>query len=261
MFSRLARASFEKIELRAPKIVLRILANVFSGKKVSYSFYGEDLIIEEILNRIRFEINKEIPISYVDIGAWRPIKGSNTYKFYKSGLRGTAVEPNPHFRKLWRAIRPRDHFLEIACSNSVSAHLSIFHPSAASNTLSEDFAKFISGTQNFRVSKRLNVSCMTLEQIILLHKSNHSDYFILDIDIEGLDEEIITSYQFPYGYRPFIILVEDILKPYESLTETHISSYLTSLNYKIVGRTALTSIFMDLEAELLIESSQPNGIH
>lgn len=252
-FSTLAKSIFQKLETCAPKFFLQFLAKVFGKKKSSYSFYGEDLVIQGLMERINFETNQEPMLSYIDIGAWQPIRGSNTYKIYRQGGSGTVVEPNPHFLKLWRAVRPRDNFLQIACGNSDFAELHIFHENAASNTLSENFVDYVESSQNYSVQRKLTVKCLSLQEIIQMHRTKFDQHFILDLDIEGLDEEVITTYDFPTGFRPLLILLEDILLPGQDLTSTLSARHLENLKYKVVGRTALTTIFIDLESDLLNE--------
>ena len=58
----------------------------------SYSQQGEDLIILDIFRHLRLKRP-----SYLDIGAWEPVKSNNTYLFYRLGSRGVLVEPNPVF--------------------------------------------------------------------------------------------------------------------------------------------------------------------
>jgi FkbM family methyltransferase len=248
---KLAKLTFQKLEIHGPKIFLSILAKVVGRKKASFSFYGEDLVLQGLIERINFETGQSLKLSYIDIGAWQPIRGSNTYKIYRQGGSGTVVEPNPHFLKLWKSVRPRDNFLQVACGNSDFAELHIFHENAASNTLSESFVDYIESSQSYTVKRKVRVKCLSLQEIIQIHLSKFDQDFVLDLDIEGLDEEVITSYDFPNGFRPILILLEDILLPEQGLTSTLSAKHLESLKYKVVGRTALTTIFIDLESNLL----------
>ena len=142
-----AKMSFNKLKvLRTPllerlqsspfKLLTLFVENFTSHKRMFYSIYGEDAIIMGLLDRYAMQAGRQLNLSYIDIGAWRPIKGSNTYFLYKMGSTGTVVEPNPHFKRLWKAVRPRDNYLAFGCGLEKSADLQIFHPSAASNTFS-----------------------------------------------------------------------------------------------------------------------------
>ena len=55
----------------------------------SYSQLGEDLVIENHLTWLGIDIHKKG--FYVDIGAYHPLDGSNTYKLYKNGSSGGVV--------------------------------------------------------------------------------------------------------------------------------------------------------------------------
>ena len=51
-------------------------------------------------------------VSYLDVGAYDPIRINNTYFFYLKGSRGVLVEPNVEMCKKLRAVRPGDTTLE-----------------------------------------------------------------------------------------------------------------------------------------------------
>lgn len=146
---------FEFTEEKSPIFILKWLQKFIARPTKSFSTYGEDVVLKGILDRYTFRSGMLINFSYIDIGGWRPISGSNTYLFYRAGKRGTIVEPNSHFEKSWKACRPEDRFLRVACSNSSIAYLNYFHKSAASNTLSEEFASIIVKSQGFNVTKNI----------------------------------------------------------------------------------------------------------
>lgn len=228
----------------------KLLERLTSRSKLSFSSYGEDTVLSGILSRYSLAFGKNLRLSYVDIGAWRPISGSNTYWLYRRGLRGTAVEPNPHFRLLWKVVRPKDNYLGVGCSSSKSENLLVFHDSAASNTFDNSFAAQISQEQSLPVIRTITVPCLTLESIINQHLALNEGPFLLDIDVEGRDYQVINTYNFPDGRRPIIILIEDTCGDGKLLRNSEINSYLFKHSYKLVARTAITSIYVDLNHEL-----------
>ena len=215
-----------------------------------YSFYGEDAVIQGILDKYKFDNGEEFNLSYIDIGAWRPIKGSNTYFLYKKGMNGTVVEPNPYFKKLWDSVRPQDQYLQFGCSNSPKESLQIFHSSAASNTMHIEFMKKISTEQHLKISGQLDVECLTIQEIIHLHQKLTSTPFLLDIDIEGLDFEVIKAFNFEKNLRPTLILIEEWLEQSENINSSEIFQYLESRDYLLIGKTVLTSIYIDKHSQL-----------
>jgi FkbM family methyltransferase len=242
LLERLQKSPFRAITI----FVERVTAN----KRTFYSIYGEDAIIMGIMDRYTMHTGKRIALNYIDIGAWRPIRGSNTYFLYKMGCTGTVVEPNPHFKKIWEAVRPRDTYLAIGCGFGKSADLQIFHPGAASNTFSLNFAQEISATQSHKVKNSITVPLKSLKEIISEHVSDSDLPFILDIDIEGMDYEVISSYDFPRGLRPIIILIEDKPPLGDSQDASLIENYLNFHNYRLIARTVVTAVYIDNSSNL-----------
>lgn len=241
---------FEFLEEKSPIFILKWLQKFIARPSKSFSTYGEDVVLKGILDRYTFKSGKSINFSYIDIGGWRPISASNTYLFYKAGKRGTIVEPNSHFEKSWRACRPQDRFLRAACSNSSFANLNYFHKSAASNTLSKEFASMITKSSGLNVTKTLAVPTLSLNEIVEKHLEFFAGPFILDLDIEGLDFEVIREFDFSGSKRPIIILVEDGISNGKRISESDISKHLISCGYGLACRVILTSIFIDSSSDL-----------
>jgi hypothetical protein len=160
------------------------------------------------------------------------------------------VEPNPHFRLLWKAVRPKDNYLGVGCSSSEAENLLIFHDNAASNTFDNSFASQISQEQSFPVMKTISVPCLTLESIVNKHLSLYDGSFLLDVDVEGRDFQVINTYDFPVGRRPIIILIEDTCEDDKLLKDSKINTYLLKHSYNLVARSAITSIYVDQDHEL-----------
>ena len=78
----------------------------------SYSQLGEDLVI---LNHLEW-LGKSIksPGFYVDIGAFHPLDGSNTYKLYRNGSSGVVIDVGSQKKFLFKLFRSRDTFIDAA---------------------------------------------------------------------------------------------------------------------------------------------------
>ena len=68
-----------------------------------YSQLGEQMVVMNILGRMDQSKIKKV---YIDIGAFHPYKGSNTYKLYLKNWRGVVVDPNPNKTKQFSSERP-----------------------------------------------------------------------------------------------------------------------------------------------------------
>lgn len=207
----------------------------------SYSFYGEDLLIHSIVSRIEYQVGLKVPLSYVDIGAWRPKRGSNTYKLYREGSAGTAVEPNEHLAYLWKTIRPRDHLKIIGCGLAPSAPYAVFEGNGAANTTNYEFRSRIVDLEKAPFSIK-EVSLLRLDAILSSHLETFSMDYVLDVDAEGSDLEVVESFNFSSLKRPLLILIEDDSK---RITQSRINEYLAKNSYDLVARSPLTSIYFD----------------
>src|SRR5271166_2642026 len=78
------------------------------GATPSYSQSGEDVTAKMIFDYLGIK-----QPSYLDIGAWLPQAGNNTYLFYTLGGRGVLVEPNVALISELKSVRPGDTVLNV----------------------------------------------------------------------------------------------------------------------------------------------------
>ena len=96
--------SLRPVNLKYLGVAIRRRFNrTFRLGTVDYSQLGEQMVILNILDRLDKRALERV---YVDIGAFHPYKGSNTYALYLRNWRGVVVEPNPAKTELFRLIRP-----------------------------------------------------------------------------------------------------------------------------------------------------------
>jgi hypothetical protein len=238
----------EKFATRAPVFISSLIERIIQQKRISYSSFGEDLIVESLFKPHEFKTKEVLEFNYVDVGAWRPIRGSNTFKFYKKGIYGTVVEPNANLVNIWRSIRPKDQFLQVACSVQKELHFYQFTRLAPSNTGNKVFAEEISVGQNIEVIQTSKVKGLSLDEIIEMHLRRFKGKFVLDLDIEGDDLSVLKNFSFVGSRRPMVLLVEDHFKADLILSPIH--NLLLSKNYALFGRTTITSIYIDKESSL-----------
>ena len=248
MITKFLRKVDEKFVTSAPVFISGLLERIIRQKSISYSSFGEDLIIESLFQRHEFKTKEVLKFSFIDVGAWRPIRGSNTFKFYKKGIYGTVVEPNKDLVNIWRSIRPRDQFLSFACSLEKELYFYQFTKLAPSNTGNKDFAAEISLDQNLELVHTSKVKGLSLDEITEMHLRRYEGKFILDLDIEGDDFNVLASFSFAELRRPLVVLVEDHFKA--GLIYSPIHTLMLSKNYQMVGRTTITSIYVDKESDL-----------
>ena len=86
------------------------LEKIFLNKK-SYSQCGEDVFINNFFKK------KKYKGSYLDIGAFNPVKYSNTFLLYKKGWSGTNIDLNQTSIDLFNIFRSRDKNICAAISD------------------------------------------------------------------------------------------------------------------------------------------------
>ena len=85
-----------------PYLYFRIIwLEKFYVKKESYSQFGEDKLILNFFKKKNYG-------SYLDIGAYNPIKFNNTFLLFKRGWSGTNIDLNKTSIDLFNILRPKD---------------------------------------------------------------------------------------------------------------------------------------------------------
>ena len=177
-----------------PYLFFRIIwLEKFFFKRKSYSQCGEDLFI------VDFFKNKNNG-TYLDVGAFNPIKFSNTLLLYQKGWKGTNIDLNQTSIDLFNIFRPRDRNICAAISNKeerVKVNIeNIFSPL---NTISLEQSKKLNQT-----SIKNNLYYVKTKKI---NKVIKNKFDFLNIDIEGFDFKVLKSIKLNF-YRPKLICIE-----------------------------------------------------
>lgn len=196
------------------------------GAHLSYSAAGEDVVMHTILAH-----KNPKDIFYIDIGAHHPVFGNNTYLFYRKGGRGVLVEPNDEYCKKIKKYRPRDSALAVgvgAKEGMVDFHA--FKRTTRSTFSHEQALAWEHESGEVSVSEKKKI--ITLNTIIRDHcKGVAPD--IVSIDAEGLDMEIISS--FNWSVKPKIFCIE---------SADQIQSFLEEKGYELKAKIFYNSIFV-----------------
>lgn len=221
----------ESLKVNADVIIYNLL-EIKIGKKSLPLWNGknaDDIILLELAFRLGLE-----DISYLDIGVCHPVMRNNTYIFHELGYKGILVEPNPEFHQVIQTYRLDDKLLKIGVANEKSELIYYNFPEAPGlNTFAEEIGES---------RKNSGMKCLTqkilLEDINTIIKENFTSCpNILDIDVEGLDYQILESLDL--GKYPIdIIMCECLADDYKLL------ELMSKKEYKVYAHTIENYIFV-----------------
>lgn len=194
-------------------------------KSHSFSQLGEDMVINNHLGWLG--LNTQKSGSYIDIGAFHPVKISNTFKFYQSGSSGFAIDIGVEKESLWRRFRPRDTFLNRALvpnsynGDTVRFSMSGSYGECTDHVLGSGIIEGQSGIEiDADVIKPAELQELVLESIVW----KNAAWKFINIDIEGLDYEVASGLDLE-RLAPDLVAIEEF-KPKHVLISEKISWYL-----------------------------------
>ena len=200
-------------------------------KRVNFSFsqFGEDILLESFFGK------KKKDGFYVDVGAFDPIRFSNTWLFYKKGWRGINIEANPKHFKLFPSARKKDINLNLAVSVSKST-VEFMCDGSFSGIRDENYS---AKDSNRKTANTIKVETYTLKEIFEEHLPKGTQIDFISIDCEGHDEKVIKSNDWQL-YRPKVVLVEQ----HGDSVQGAIYDYLLKYGYRFYCRIGLTLAFL-----------------
>ncbi len=205
----------------------------------SFSQCGEDLIVAFILGYLGVR-----EVTYLDIGAFDPIKINNTYLFYLKGFNGVLVEPNPVMCKKLRSVRPDDVTLTAGIGVEDIREADFYQMSDPSwNTFSKQEADHqveITKGKIF-IEKVLKMPLLDINRVMAEHFGGAPTY--VSIDAEGMHLDLLKAIDYK-RFRPVVICVETLVSG-TAETIPEIPQFMASRDYVNRGGSFVNGIFVD----------------
>ena len=179
---------------------------------------------------------------YVDVGAFHPFYASNTKWAYDVGWRGINIDANIDSIKLFKKFRPEDKNINCGVSDLEGELEFYIYNEADVNTFDKDIFKDVDGLELKEIRK---VQVKTLNRILEENNIFHID--LLDIDVEGLDEKIVMSFDWE-KYCPQCVLIEILNKnSIEEILDTALHKKITLEGYRLVNYAILTAMYVKIK--------------
>jgi FkbM family methyltransferase len=203
------------------------------GPRLYYSQFGEDVVLREIINP---RCNKGV---YVDVGAYHPVKFSNTHALYKRGWRGINIDMDPVKIEAFSLARTDDVNVCAAISDEKQTkEVYNFSTYGLTSTIDPAFA----ATEGHQPISVRTVETTTLNDVLEHSPYASQEIDLLSIDVEGHDYEALRSIDIG-KYKPKIIIVETTLSSIREVIDSAIFRYLEERDYRLVGWTHFSLIF------------------
>ncbi len=181
----------------------RLCHAVGLSARVSYSQHGQDLLVREMFNTLGVE-----KPTYIDLGAHHPYEISNTAIFYAAGSRGINVEADPELMGAFRRMRSGDVNLCVGCGTEAGTlpYYVLYRGCDCNGFDRKRIDAFIAAHPKYSVTRTKMIPMITLASIIEEHAGGKFPDF-LDMDIEGMDYDIVRSFDLSKN-GPKIAIIE-----------------------------------------------------
>ncbi|HEX3349052.1 MAG TPA: FkbM family methyltransferase [Acetobacteraceae bacterium] len=216
--------------------------------RLTYSIEAEDLLVDRIYYDL-LGIPRGYRGFYVDVGAFDPVRASNTFRLYQSGWRGINIEANPAAIERFVALRPRDINLNVAVGpeGTKDGIYVTFDEPLLNGFLAADIIDHHRRSGRVVLSQQI-VPFRTLNSLLAEHAPASSGIDFLNIDVELMEHAILSEFALS-RWRPKVVAVEIHGGPaVTEIAKDPVAKLLCDSGYTFVTRLWHTSIFADVSA-------------
>ncbi|MCC7275266.1 MAG: FkbM family methyltransferase [Alphaproteobacteria bacterium] len=180
---------------------------------------------------------------YVDVGAYHPMKYSNTALLRENGWSGINIDISPHTIALFQKARPKDINVRAAVGDEngeLEAYFFAEGAPASTNTI--DYDQAVKWQRRFGADfVKERVPVRTLDSI--LESSGRAEPIdFLNIDVEGAEARVLRGFSID-RYQPRVVAIEIHAPDFESVLRHPTHETLARHGYRIVAYTLITAIF------------------
>ena len=230
--------------------VKNFIRKLLLGHDISTYYFsqaGEDGILQAIFRK---KLEKKEKGFFVDVGAYHPYKGSNTYLLYINGWRGINIDACPGSMRAFNKERPGDINIEIGIGEKEET---LTYYCIDFNSTMNSFSKenLINLGIYEKVKQKLPVKVIPLKKLLDKYSDKFETIDLLNIDAEGFDLEIIKSNDWT-KYKPKVIVIELDCKNISDLQNNETAKYLCNMGYEIVAKNV---ILINIASVVFVDSN------
>ena len=201
-----------------------------------YSQEGEDLVLARLFEGRTTGF-------YVDVGAHHPARFSNTYLLYRKGWRGINIDAMPGAMAPFRRLRPDDINLEMMVSSDPTPRTFFLFDEPALNTASEEVLRMREAkSPQHRVIRTVTMTPKPLSLILSEHVPEGRRIDLMNIDVEGLDVEVLASNDWE-RFQPEVIVAEILSRSLDNVQESELYRFLAPRGYRLTAKLFNSAIF------------------
>lgn len=202
----------------------------------SYAQNFEDVML--------WRVFKDVPNGfYIDIGAQEPVIDSVSFGFYEHGWRGVHVEPTPYYADKLRKMRPDEEVVQAAVGSGDTKITFYSIPDTGLSTADPVLAE--KHRQRGFDCRSIDVELITLDA--LLDRFGDRTVHWLKIDVEGLEESVLSSWQ-ASNARPRVVVIESTDPLTNVRTDHKWNSHLFSRGYRFCYFDGLNCFYVHEDA-------------
>ncbi len=209
---------------------------------VSYAQNFEDVMLWRALKHVENGF-------YVDIGAQHPVVDSVSLAFYEHGWRGVHVEPTQQYSSLLRTARPDESVFQLAIGNQ-SQRLTFFEFEDTGLSTADAEIAHQHQASGFKCRETL-VPVLSLDA--LLKQAGAQDIHWLKVDVEGLEKEVLASWQ-GSSNLPWVVVVESTRPLTQENNHQEWEALLLAKEYSYVYFDGLNRFYVSPEHPELVEA-------
>lgn len=208
--------------------------------QLSFSQWGEDAVLQHFLPAAESRGEQGW---YVDCGCHHPQQYSNTMLLHMRGWTGINVDANQEYIRLFNECRPND--INVWSGVGIANEERDFYrfEIGAVSTFSEQQAAEWQSRNGWKLRDVIKIPVRTINELLTTHLPAGRRIDYLNIDIEGLDREVVAQLDFG-RFRPRVLSVElHGLSIVDSAADTTVT-LLQSVGYQLVSVCVATFFFV-----------------